>query len=108
MRSEQQVLVNRDCETLMIPSGEKLTLRSGTTVWVTQSLGGSYTVMTDLGYMVRVEGKDGDAIGMARTADNSLDAQPVQKTWNKFKKRSGNSCAPVLIPRYRSTSWSLV
>jgi len=87
MGSEQQVLVNRDCETLMIPSGEKLTLRSGTTVWVTQSLGGSYTVMTDLGYMVRVEGKDGDAIGMAKTADNSFDAQPVQKNLEEIQEK---------------------
>jgi probable FeS assembly SUF system protein SufT len=67
--TEQPVIVKRDCDVLMIPSGEKLTLASGSTVWLTQSLGGSYTVMTDRGYMVRVEGKDADAIGMEPRLD---------------------------------------
>ena len=69
MQPEQPVIVKRDCDVLMIPSGEKLTLASGSTVWVTQSLGGSYSVMTDRGYMVRLEGKDGDAIGMVQISD---------------------------------------
>ena len=64
MQPEKPMTVNRECEVLMVPSGEKLTLASGSTVWLTQSLGGSYTVMTDRGYMVRVEGKDADAIGL--------------------------------------------
>jgi probable FeS assembly SUF system protein SufT len=64
MQPEKPMTVKRDCDVLMVPSGEKLTLPSGSTVWLTQSLGGSYTVMTDRGYMVRVEGNDADAIGM--------------------------------------------
>lgn len=69
MQPEQPVIVKRDCDVLMIPSGEKLTLTSGSSVWLTQSLGGSYTVMTDRGYMVRLEGKDADAIGMTPISD---------------------------------------
>jgi probable FeS assembly SUF system protein SufT len=72
MQNEQPVIVKRDCDVLMIPSGEKLTLPSGSTVWLTQSQGGSYTVMTDRGYMVRVEGKDADAIGMAQSFDRHV------------------------------------
>jgi probable FeS assembly SUF system protein SufT len=64
MQSEKPIVITRDCEAVMIPSGEKIVLTSGTTVWMTQSLGGSYTVMTDRGYMARVEGRDGDAIGV--------------------------------------------
>jgi probable FeS assembly SUF system protein SufT len=63
MQSEKPIIVTRDCEAVMIPSGEKITLPRGSTVWRTQSLGGSYTVMTDRGYMARIEGRDGDAIG---------------------------------------------
>lgn len=86
MRSEQQVTLKRDCETLMIPSGEKLTLPSGSTVWVTQSLGGSYTVMTDRGYMVRVEGKDGDAIGLSQAADLNVQDQVVQNSLQQIQE----------------------
>jgi probable FeS assembly SUF system protein SufT len=74
MQSEKPMTVKRDCDALMIPSGEKLTLVSGSTVWLTQSLGGSYTVMTDRGYLVRVEGRDADAIGL----DPVLDGQSGQ------------------------------
>jgi len=55
--------VSRDLEVVVIPYGDRMPLESGTTVYLTQALGGSYTVMTDRGYMVRVDGKDGDAIG---------------------------------------------
>jgi probable FeS assembly SUF system protein SufT len=76
MQTEQPITITRDCEVLMIPSGEKLTLTSGSTVWLTQSLGGSYTVMTDRGYMVRLEGKDGDAIGKTPQISPTTSTQP--------------------------------
>ena len=53
----------RDVTATAIPYGEKVPLRTGTTVYLTQSLGGTYTVVTDMGYMVRIEGVDADAIG---------------------------------------------
>lgn len=57
------VLLNRDCEVTEIPSGRKITLPKGIQVRITQSLGGSFTVVTDDGYMARVAGSDADAIG---------------------------------------------
>jgi probable FeS assembly SUF system protein SufT len=58
----------RDVEVAAIPYGDKLTLTAGTNVYITQALGGSYTAMTDHGYLVRIEGKDADAIGETPTA----------------------------------------
>jgi len=55
--------LSRDVEVAAIPYGDRVTLATGTTVFVTQALGGSYTAMTDHGYLVRIEGKDADAIG---------------------------------------------
>ncbi|HZD39249.1 MAG TPA: putative Fe-S cluster assembly protein SufT [Terriglobales bacterium] len=69
MNSEKHIVLKRDCPAVMIPSGEATTLAVGSSVWLTQSLGGSYTVMTDRGYMVRIDGCDGDAIGMARITE---------------------------------------
>src|SRR5262245_1175555 len=60
--------LSRDVEVAAIPYGDKIPLKAGATVYVTQSLGGSYTMMTDMGYMVRLEGKDADAIGETPTA----------------------------------------
>jgi probable FeS assembly SUF system protein SufT len=50
----------------MIPSGESVSLSAGTKVWLTQSLGGSYTVMTDQGYTVRIDGRCGDLLGLPK------------------------------------------
>ena len=54
-------------------SGEATTLALGSCVWLTQALGGAYTVMTDRGYMVRIDGINGDAIGMAQAAEFKKD-----------------------------------
>ena len=63
MATHEARTLSRDVEVAAIPYGDKITLTSGTTVYITQSLGGSYTCMTDHGYLVRVEGADADAIG---------------------------------------------
>src|SRR5512134_2032990 len=55
--------LSRDVEVAAIPYGDRITLAAGTSVFVTQALGGSYTAMTDHGYLVRIDGKDADAIG---------------------------------------------
>jgi probable FeS assembly SUF system protein SufT len=52
----------------MIPSGEEISLAAGATVWLTQALGGSYTVMTERGYSARIDGNDSDALGLAPSA----------------------------------------
>ena len=63
MKMEKQTTVTRDVEAREIPSGMAVTLRAGDPVAITQSLGGSYTVITTSGFMARIDGKDADAIG---------------------------------------------
>jgi len=61
------IRLKRECEASQIPSGQKVKLSKDTQVKITQSLGGSYTVITDMGYMLRIEGQDGDALGKTST-----------------------------------------
>lgn len=81
--------LSRDVEVAAIPYGDRLTLNAGSTVYVTQALGGSYTVMTDHGYMVRIEGKDADAIGEQPTAppsEEELAGKSLeQRAWDQLK-----------------------
>jgi len=65
MTTEQPIILKRDCPAVMVPSGEPLSLQAGGKVWLTQALGGGYTVMTDHGYTVRIDGRDGDALGLS-------------------------------------------
>ena len=58
------IKLSRDCASVRIPSGEAYQLASGTEVFLSQELGGSFTVRTDQG-LFRIEAKDGDALGRA-------------------------------------------
>lgn len=65
-----QVSLMRDVEALLVPAGDRITLRAGELATITQALGGSYTVVIG-GNMYRIEAKDADALGrtpLARTA----------------------------------------
>ncbi|MDR3404919.1 MAG: putative Fe-S cluster assembly protein SufT [Chthoniobacter sp.] len=53
----------RDCAATRIPSGETITLAKDTNVFITQALGGSYTVATDQG-LARIADEDADALGL--------------------------------------------
>jgi len=57
------ITVSRNCDATMIPAGEKIVLIEGTHVRITQSLGGNLTVLVN-GNLVKVSGKDADALGL--------------------------------------------
>ena len=63
MSMRKYATLSREIEVSEIPAGTKGTLPSGTAITIVQALGGSFTAMTMQGYMVRIEGKDADAIG---------------------------------------------
>jgi len=87
----------RDVEVAATPYGDKLTLTAGATVYVTQALGGSFTAMTDHGYMVRVEGKDADAIG-EEPAKPVTEADLAGKTVGQLAWEQLKTCFDPEIP----------
>ena len=58
----EPVTFTRDCPAVLIPAGENVTLPAGSTGFMTQALGGSFTIYIE-GNLFRVAGRDGDAIG---------------------------------------------
>lgn len=67
----QPISVTRDVQAIEVPGGYKGVLPAGKSVRIIQDLGGDYTVITDEGHMLRIEGKDADAIGKTPTAKPS-------------------------------------
>jgi probable FeS assembly SUF system protein SufT len=60
----ERIELVRDVEAVQIPAGHTVTLERGTDVFITQSLGGTYTVQApQYGGLFRIAGKDADAIG---------------------------------------------
>ncbi len=64
MRSyeNEPIIVQRDVKAIAIPAGAEVNLRLGAVGYITQALGGSFTVYVD-GNLFRIAGTDADAIG---------------------------------------------
>ena len=60
----------------MIPIGSKVNLQAGEQAYITQSLGGTYTVMVN-GNLFRIEGKDADVLGVAADTKPVTTGAPV-------------------------------
>src|ERR1051325_5801906 len=86
--SPESVSLSRDVDASVIPIGTKVTLQKGEQANITQSLGGSYTVVVN-GNMFRIEGKDADALGMEVT-----------------EKKSGGTAGPVTQEAVEKEIWT--
>jgi probable FeS assembly SUF system protein SufT len=91
MSNRESVTLNRDVEAAVVPIGTKVTLQKGETAYITQSLGGSYTVIVN-GNMFRIDSQNADALGMGATAKPArAGGEPRSKedlekeVWNQLK-----------------------
>ncbi len=87
MHRASTIEVKREVEATLIPSGVKVTLQPGSQVTVTQALGNAYTVYVN-GNLVRVDGKDGDALGLVILVQPDINEQVgsvEEKVWLQLK-----------------------
>ena len=61
-RNSEPVRFERDCAAVLVPQGDHVTLPAGSAGYITQALGGSFTVFVE-GNLFRIAGADADAIG---------------------------------------------
>lgn len=81
--------LTRDVSAVIIPVGEQVTLREGTDGFITQALGGSFTVYVE-GNLFRISGSDADALGKEpvpppRVPENASDADIEAVIWEQLK-----------------------
>ena len=79
MNIREEVTLTRSAEAVMIPSGEKVLVPEGARATITQSLGGSYTLITERGLMVRISGREVEAIGKTPLTTPGADAAPGEE-----------------------------
>ena len=89
MYGNDSVRLTRDVEANLVPSGDKITLKKGELVRITQALGGSYTVLIQ-GNMAQVASSNADALGKEaeESQEDSCSAkQPFheQLVWDQLK-----------------------
>jgi len=81
--------LERDVSAIIIPVGESLTLKEGTTGFITQALGGSFTVYVE-GNLFRIAGTDADAIGKEpvpppEVPEDATDEDVEQVIWQQLR-----------------------
>ncbi len=71
------IKLSRDVQTIAVPAGYAVSLPQGTEVVITQSLGGSYTLLVpSYGGLFRLAPRDADAVGREVSTEGA--AAPVQ------------------------------
>ncbi len=88
-RSSEPVQFERDCAAVLVPQGDSVTLPAGSYGYITQALGGSYTVFVE-GNLFRIAGQDGDAIGKEPAEslslpENASDEEVEQLIWKQLR-----------------------
>lgn len=88
----QEIKLTREVPAIQIPSGDSLTLPAGTAVFITQRLGGTFTVATSQG-LARISSQDADALGIdlaeekkKQVESNRLKDAPLEEqVWAQLK-----------------------
>src|SRR5213083_2258787 len=101
MQLNDSVTLTRDVEASVVPVGTKVTLQKGEQAYITQSLGGTYSVVVN-GNMFRIDGKDDQrhrpAAHEGRVGKGSLGpAQDLLRSGNP-----GQHCGPRIDLRLPS------
>jgi probable FeS assembly SUF system protein SufT len=99
MRSydSEPFVVNREVRAVMVPAGTELTLQPGTSGYITQALGGSFTVYIE-GNLYRISGEDADAIGKERVAPPELPPNATEDDVLKLAWDQMRTCYDPEIP----------
>ena len=88
-RTSEPFKLARDCEAVLVPQGDAVTLPAGTLGYITQALGGSFTVFVE-GNLLRIAGRDADALGKEPVEPPSLpedatDADVERLVWEQLR-----------------------
>lgn len=89
----EEIQLTREVAAIQIPSGDSLTLPAGTAVFITQRLGGTYTVATSQG-LARISSQDTDALGVdpeeekkkIEKTEKLKDAPLEEQVWSQLKE----------------------
>jgi probable FeS assembly SUF system protein SufT len=85
----EPVVLKRDLAATVVPAGNAETLPAESLVYITQSMGGSFTIYFE-GNLYRVAGRDADALGQEPVAvpalpPNASDAEFEELVWTQMR-----------------------
>ena len=95
--TSEPIVFTRDCNAVMVPQGQAVSLPAGQSGYITQALGGSFTVFVD-GNLFRISGQDADAIGKEPPAPIELAADAGEEEVEKLVWQQLRTCFDPEIP----------
>lgn len=87
--SSETFTLIRDCAAVLVPQGDEVVLPAGQIGYITQALGGSFTVYVD-GNLFRIAGADADALGKQAPEpivlpEDAADADVERVVWQQLR-----------------------
>ncbi|MGA9028498.1 MAG: putative Fe-S cluster assembly protein SufT [Steroidobacteraceae bacterium] len=91
------ILVQREIKAVAIPAGVEVSLRIGSVGYITQALGGSFTVYIE-GNLFRIAGSDADAIGKTRASAPEVPPGASEEEFKSIVWQQLKTCYDPEIP----------
>jgi probable FeS assembly SUF system protein SufT len=93
----EPVTIARDVAAVIVPAGIEVKLRQGQSGFITQALGGSFTVYVE-GNMFRIAGKDADALGKEVAETPALPPDATDEDVRRIAWEQMKTCYDPEIP----------
>jgi probable FeS assembly SUF system protein SufT len=93
----EPIVVSRDVRAVIVPAGVEVKLKTGSVGYITQALGGSFTIYVE-GNLFRIAGIDGDAIGKEPLRPPELPAGATDDDVNRVVWDQLRTCFDPEIP----------
>ncbi|HWJ35217.1 MAG TPA: putative Fe-S cluster assembly protein SufT [Steroidobacteraceae bacterium] len=93
----EPIIVQRDVKAVAIPAGVEVNLKLGSVGYITQALGGSFTVYID-GNLFRIAGHEADAIGKTSVAAPEVPPGASEEDIKTIVWRQLKTCYDPEIP----------
>src|ERR1700686_5407178 len=90
-------VVNREVRAVIVPAGQEVKLRPGQAGYITQALGGSFTLYLE-GNLFRIVGEDSDANGQETVKPPELPPNATEEDVRKLAWEQMRACYDPNIP----------
>jgi probable FeS assembly SUF system protein SufT len=90
-------IVSREVRAVVVPAGQEVTLKPGQAGYITQALGGSFTVYLE-GNLYRIAGEDAEAIGQEAVKPPELPPNASEEDVRKLAWEQMRFCYDPEIP----------
>lgn len=96
-QDSEPVVLKRDVKAIVVPDGMEIDLQKGALVYITQSMGGSFTVYHE-GNLFRIAGTDADVLGKEPIEPPTLPENATDEEFEKIVWDQIRTCYDPEIP----------